>query len=111
MPVKLAESCYSPEEDKLLAITWALKETRIFTLSTTNLFVVTDHKPLIGLIKGVERAENWRLTCLHGELTSWLIQDVWYQAGKHNAGPDAFSRSLTGVNLLTERKTAHISMQ
>ena len=102
MSVKLAESCYSPEEGKLLAVTWALKETRIFTLSTTNLFVVTDHKPLIGLIKGVERAENRRLTHLRGELTSWLIQDVWYRAGKRNSGLDAFSRSPTGVNLFTE---------
>ena len=59
-----AESCYSPVKGELLAVTWALKKTRIFTLGATNLYVVTDHKPLVGLIKGVEKAENRRLTRL-----------------------------------------------
>ena len=95
-----AESRYSPVEGELLAVTWALKKTRIFTLGATNLFVVTDHKPLVGLIKGVEKAENRRLTRLRGELTGWSIRDVWYRAGKRNAGPDAFSRSPAGVNIL-----------
>ena len=57
-----AESYYSPVEGELLAVTWALKKTRIFTLGATNLYVVTDHKPLVGLIKGVEKAKNQRLT-------------------------------------------------
>ena len=73
--------------------------------------MVTDHKPLVGLIKGVEKAENRCLTPLCGELTSWFIREVWFRAGKRNAGTDAFSRSPTGVNLLTERKTACISTQ
>ena len=103
-----AESQYSPVEGELLAVTWALKKTRIFTLGATNLYVVTDHKLLVGLIKGVEKAENRCLTRLHGELTSWFIWDVWYRAGKRNAGPDAFSRSATGVNILTEHKTTRI---
>ena len=98
-----AESRYSPVEGELLAVTWALKKTRIFTLGATNLYVVTDHKPLCGLIMGVEKADNRRLMRLRGELTGWSICDVWYHAGKRNAGPDAFSRSPSGVNLLTER--------
>ena len=104
-----AESRYSPVEGELLAVTWALKKTRIFTLGATNLYVVTDHKPLCGLIMGVEKADNRRLTRLRGELTGWSICDVWYRAGKRNAGPDAFSRSPSGVNLLTERNTKRIS--
>ena len=107
----LAESRYSPVEGELLAVTWALKKTRIFTLGATNLFVVTEHKPLVGLIKGVEKAENRCLTCLRSELTGWSIRDVWYSAGKRNAGPDAFSCSPAGVNILTERKTTRISTQ
>ena len=94
---------------ELPAVTWELKKTRIFTLGAMNLYVVINHKPLVGLIKGVEKAENRHLTGLHGELTSWFIRDVWYRAGKRNAGPDAFSRSPTGVNLLTERNTKRIS--
>ena len=92
-------------------MTWALKKTWIFTLSATSLYVVTDHKPLIGLIKGAKKAENRRLTCLRKELTGWDIRDVWYRACKSNAGPDALSRKLAGINLLTERKRTRISIE
>ena len=54
----LAKSHYSLVEGELLAVTWALKKTRIFTLGASNMFVVTDHKLLLGLIKGAEKAEN-----------------------------------------------------
>ena len=86
-----AESRYSLIEGELLAVTWALKKTHIFTLGATSIYVVTDHKPLVGLIRGVEKAENRRLTRLREELTSWDIRDVWYRAGVCNAGPDALS--------------------
>ena len=62
----------------------------------------TDHKPLIELIKGAEKAENTCLTRLREELTGWDIHDVWYRASKSNAGPDALSRKPAGINLLTE---------
>ena len=69
----------------------------------------TDHKPLIELIKGAEKAENTCLTRLREELTGWDIHDVWYRASKSNAGPDALSRKPAGINLLTERKKTRIS--
>ena len=71
-----AESCYSPIEGELLAVTWAIKKTWIFTLGTSNLFVIRDHKPLLGLIKGAEKTENRHLTRLYEELTGWDICDV-----------------------------------
>ena len=43
------------------------------------------------------------------ELTGWAIRDVWYRAGKSNAGPDALSRNPAGINLLTERNRIRIS--
>ena len=49
----LAELRYSPVKGELLAVTWALKKTWIFTLGASSLYVVTDHKPLLGLIKGI----------------------------------------------------------
>ena len=93
----------------MLAVTWALKKTRIFTLGATSLYIVTDHKHLVGLIKGAEKAENRRLTRLRKELTSWAICDVWYRAGKSNAGPYELSRKPAGINLLTERNRSQIS--
>ena len=53
-----AESRYSPVEGELLAVTWALKKSRLFTLGSPALYIVTDHRPLVGLIKGAEKAEN-----------------------------------------------------
>ena len=103
------ESRYSPVEGELLAVTWALKKTRIFTLGATSLYIVADHKPLVGQIKGAEKAENRRLTRLRKKLTSWAICDVWYRAGKSNAGPDALSRKPAGINLLTEQNRIWIS--
>ena len=78
------ESRYSPVKGKLPAVTWALKKTWIFTLGATSLYVVTDHKPFIGLIKGIKKAENRRLMRLREELTGWDIRDVWYKAGVCN---------------------------
>ena len=71
----LAKSHYSPVQGKLLAVTWALKKTQIFRLGASSLYVVTDHKPLLGLIKGAEKAENRRLTRLWEELTGWDIHE------------------------------------
>ena len=104
-----AESHYSHVEGELLAVTWVLKKTWIFTLGASSMFIVTDHKLLLGLIKGAEKAENRRLTRLCEELTGWDIHDVWYRAGKCNAGPDTLSRKPSGINLLTERKRTRIS--
>ena len=105
-----AESRYSPVEGELLAVTWALEKTRIFTLGAPQLYIVTDHRPLVGLIEGVEKAENRRLTNLRSKIVDWKIQKVWYRAGIDNVGPDALSRRPLGINLLTEHNVIQISV-
>ena len=65
-----AEYRYSHVEGELLAVTWALKKTRIFTLGAAHLYIITDHRPLLGLIKEVEKADNNRLC---EKLVSWQI--------------------------------------
>ena len=104
-----AESRYSPVEGELLAVTWALKKTRIFTLGAAHLYIITDHRPLLGLIKGIEKADNSRLTRLREKLVSWKIRDVLYCSGPDNVGPDALSRRPIGINLMTEHKVIRIS--
>ena len=45
-----AESRYSPTEGEALAVAWALRTSRLFTLGCPKLTVVTDHKPLLGIL-------------------------------------------------------------
>merc|ERR1712055_1175101 len=47
-----AESNYSAVEGELCAVVWALERTKHFTMQNPQLILVTDHKPLIGLMKG-----------------------------------------------------------
>ena len=45
------ESRYSATEGEALAVSWSLNHARMFTLGCNNLTVVTDHKPLLGIMK------------------------------------------------------------
>ena len=66
----------------------------------------------MGLIKGVEMTKNRCLTSLNEELTSWDICDVWYRAGKRNAGQDALSRKPAALkqDVLDSLDLAHQSV-
>ena len=44
-----AESNYSPIESEALALFWGFKHSRTFTLGHPDLFVATNHKPLLGI--------------------------------------------------------------
>ena len=46
-----AECRYAPIEGGATAITWALEKCHMFVMSCPNLIVVTDHKPLKGLLR------------------------------------------------------------
>ena len=45
------ESRYSPTEGEALAVSWDLYNARLFVLGCPNLIVVTDHKPLLGILQ------------------------------------------------------------
>ena len=62
-----------------------------------QLIVVTDHKPLVAIIKGDEKALNVRLMRLKEKLTTFSIADVWHTKGTANVGPDALSRHANGI--------------
>ena len=92
-----AESRYAPVEGELAAVSWALEKTRLFTLGCSQLFIVTNHKLLMNIIKGEEKALNVRLMRLKEKLTTFSIADVWHIKGTANAGPDALSRHTNGI--------------
>ena len=69
----------------------------LHTIGCSQLIIVTDHKPLICIIKGDERALNVRLMRLKQKLTTFSIADIWHTKGTANAGPDALSQHTSGV--------------
>ena len=88
-----SESQYAAIEGKLAAIVWALEKTRIFTLSAKKLVVVTDHKPLVNILKNIKgENETICISWLKHTIVDWKFLDVWYIKGAKNAGPNALSR-------------------
>ena len=86
-----AKSRYAPVKGKLASVGWALEKTRLFTLGCSELYIVTDHKPLISIIKGDEKALNMCLMRLKEKLTTFLINYIWHTRDTANAGPDTLS--------------------
>lgn len=89
-----AETCYHPIEGELLGVAWALSKTRQYTLGCSNLLILVDHKPLIGLLTTRElgNIENPRLQHLAEKLLPWNFT-IQHIASSTNHAPDAFSRS------------------
>ena len=46
-----AESRYSPVEGEALAVAWGMWKSKYFLLRAKDLYVVVDHKPLLGLYR------------------------------------------------------------
>ncbi|KAK4326776.1 hypothetical protein Pmani_002793 [Petrolisthes manimaculis] len=45
-----AEAGYAPIEGEALAVAWCLRKARLFLLGCPNLVLVTDHRPLVGIL-------------------------------------------------------------
>ena len=85
---------YAPTEGELLAISWALNHSHVFTKGSPNLVVVTDHKPLLGILnnKPLNDIKNPRIALLKEKTLSFNFR-VQYNRGKWQRGPDALSRN------------------
>ena len=90
---KGAESRYAPVEGEALAISWALHNTRHYTLGNDDLVIVTDHKPLLKVLgdRDIEDIHNPRLLRLKESTLLWKFTLV-HLPGKVNFGPDTLSR-------------------
>ena len=91
---KGAETRYAPTEGELLAIAWGLNHSRIFTRGSPNLTIVTDHKPLLGILneKPLNAIKNPRIIRLKEQTFSFNFK-MRYNKGKWQRGPDALSRN------------------
>ena len=69
-----AEYRYAAIKVELAAIVWALEKTRIFTLGARQLIVVTDHKPLINILKNVKNeSKTIRISRLKHTIEDWVF--------------------------------------
>ena len=91
-----AEKHYVPIEGEALAITWALEQTRFFTLGCSNLTVITDHKPLVKIYRDrrLDGIRNTRLVRLKQRTLPWYFKII-HLPGKTNPACDATSRYLS----------------
>ena len=88
-----AEVHYAAVEGETLAVVWCLHKARLFLLGCPNLLLVTDHRPLVGLLgdRALKDISNPRLFRLKEKTLQFHFQ-VKYLPGKKNCAADALSR-------------------
>ena len=88
-----AESRYAPTEGEALSVAWGLKTSRLFTLGCPNLIVITDHKPLLGILneRDLGTIKNPRIRRLKEQTLDFHFS-IKFCPGKLHAGADALSR-------------------
>ena len=76
-----------------MGIHWALDRKRMWTLGNPNLFIFTDHKPLIGLLqnKSFDDIDNPRLARFVQRTLRWKFH-ICHVKGLDNVSSDALSR-------------------
>jgi len=91
--LKDSETRYAAIEGEALAVAWALKQTKYFTMGCDNLVVVVDHRPLTKLLGDptLDEIPNPRLFSLKQRTLPWIYKICWLP-GKGNSFSDATSR-------------------
>ena len=103
--IKPAESCYLPIEGENLGIIWALHQMCYFTLGSSDLVIVTDHKPIVKLFRDRTLKEilNTRLFKMKQFALPWKFETA-YILGRENDLADATSRNPTSNSDMSEFK-------
>ena len=88
-----AEGNYSPVEGEALAVAVGLESSRYYTLDCQQLYVATDHKPLLSILndRALDTIVNPRLLRLKERTLPWQF-DMVYVPGGRQAAADALSR-------------------
>lgn len=92
-----AESRYAPIEGECLGVVYGLHKCKHFVLGCRDLTVLTDHKPLLGVLNDrcLADIENRRLRNLKEKTLSYQFK-IAHVSGKKHVGPDAASRYPVG---------------
>jgi transposase InsO family protein len=87
-----AESRYATIELELLAISWATEKCKYFLLGLPQYSVLTDHRPLVGIMaKDLPDIENLRLQRIRETLLPYTFNTIWVPGKTHEIA-DALSR-------------------
>ena len=88
-----SETRYSPTEGEALAVAVGLESSRYYTLGSKNLYVATDHKPLLSILndRALDTIVNPRLVRIKERTLPWVF-DMVYVPGGRQAAADALSR-------------------
>ena len=88
-----AEQNYSPIQGEAMAIARGLEDTKYYTMGCTQLFVATDHKPLVSILgdQSLADVQNPRLARIK-EKTLWWQFTIIHTPGKLQLAADALSR-------------------
>ena len=80
-----AESRYAPIEGEALAVVYGLRQTKYYTLGCPDLHVVTDHKPLLGVLgdRSLNEIGNRRLLNLKEKTLEFSFK-IHHISGKNN---------------------------
>ena len=101
------EKNWCPGEGEGLAVVYALEKAKHFLLGCKQLYVATDHKPLLDTFsdRNLEQVENPRLRKLKEKTKMFEFKMIHVPARK-NAGPDALSRNpVSREGLMGEMNT------
>lgn len=92
-----AETRYATCEIELLAVQWAIHKCRLYLLGRDHFVVVTDHKPLLGIVKGsnLDAIDNPRIQRIIEKLSPYVFTMEWVK-GKMHCIADALSRAPVG---------------
>ena len=97
---------YSPTEGEGLAVAVALEQSKFYTLGCEQLYIATDHKPLVGIMnqQNLNTTENPRPQRIK-ERTMWWKFELIYTPGDSQKGADVISRSKSPVTLNNHDKS------
>ena len=91
-----AETRYSPTEGEATACVEGLRDTKYYTLGCRDLYIATDHKPLVNILgdKNLDSIDNPRLVRIK-EKTFWWDFKMIHVPGLRQEAADAISRRQT----------------
>ena len=99
-----AEVNYSPTEGEALAVAVGLENSRYYTLGCRQLYVATDHKPLLSILndRALDTIVNPRLVRIKERTLPW-VYDMVYVPGWRQAAADTLSRrkNMSGLCALS----------
>lgn len=87
-----AEKNYAVIETQMLGIQWAVRKLRYYLEGMTKFYVVTDHRPLLGVFrKSLGELENARLQRMREKLQDYTFECMWIPGKSHLPAEHLFS--------------------